>query len=76
MTADGDQGKEVETFESVYTALEEAAKRLEEGNMGLDESVALYEEGARLVEQLREILTVAEARVQAVRSRLENPTQQ
>jgi exodeoxyribonuclease VII small subunit len=59
-------------FEELYGALEDVARRLESGNLGLAESIALYERGAELVEQLRAILEAAEARVQQVRARLDS----
>ena len=55
-------GPEV-AFEELYTALEEKARRLEQGNLPLEESLKLYEEGAALVHRLREILDSAELRL-------------
>ena len=59
------------TFETLYTQLEDLARRLEQGGLGLEESIALYERGATLVEQLRAVLAAAEERVQRVRDRLD-----
>ncbi|MFN0096383.1 MAG: exodeoxyribonuclease VII small subunit [Dehalococcoidia bacterium] len=55
-----------ETFESLYAALEETARKLEQGNLPLEESLALYEQGAGLVAKLRALLEGAEARIQTV----------
>lgn len=59
------------SFEQLYSRLEEKARRLEQGNLGLEESLKLYEEGAALVDRLREILAAAELRVKTLRGRLE-----
>ncbi|MFN0095341.1 MAG: exodeoxyribonuclease VII small subunit [Dehalococcoidia bacterium] len=54
------------TFEALYTELEETARKLEQGNLPLEESLALYEQGAALVAKLRVLLQGAEARIQTV----------
>lgn len=59
-----------ETFEQLYGSLEEKARRLEQGNLPLEESLKLYEEGAGLVDQLRTILETAELRVKTLQGRL------
>jgi exodeoxyribonuclease VII small subunit len=51
------------TFEDVYKQLEESVRRLEEGGLTLDESIALYEQGMTLAEQCRGLLDRAELRV-------------
>ena len=58
------------TFEELYTLLEEKARKLEQGNLPLAESLQLYDEGAALVHRLREILEAAELRVETIKSRL------
>ncbi len=58
------------TFDALYVKLEETTRRLEEGNLGLEASVGLYEEGAELVLKLREILSAAELRITRVQERL------
>jgi len=59
------------TFDELFAALEEKARRLEQGNLGLEESIKLYEEGADLVDRLRAILEKAELRVRTIHSRLD-----
>lgn len=59
-----------ETFESLYTALEERARKLEQGSLPLEESLRLYEEGAALADRLRVILEQAELRVRTIQQRL------
>ena len=58
------------TFEELYVQLEEKARKLEQGNLPLAESLKLYDEGAALVHRLREILEAAELRVETIQSRL------
>lgn len=57
---------EQETFEAVYTRLEETVQRLEAGGLPLDESIALFEEGMRLAQRCRALLDGAELRVTAL----------
>lgn len=63
--------KEKETFEALYAALEEKARRLEEGGLTLEESVKTYEEGAEIAMRLRELLDQTELRVRELDSKLD-----
>lgn len=47
-------------------ALEELVRRLERGEMSLEEALAAFEEGIRLVKALNERLTEVEARVEVL----------
>jgi exodeoxyribonuclease VII small subunit len=58
------------TFEELYKALEEKAGKLEQGNLPLEDSLRLYEEGVALVDSLREMLASAQLRVRAIERRL------
>ena len=51
------------TFEEAMDRLGEIVKRLEEGNVPLEESMKLYEEGMRLGNVCRGILKEAEQRI-------------
>jgi exodeoxyribonuclease VII small subunit len=51
------------SFEDSYDRLEEVIKRLEDGNLTLEESVALYEEGVQLAKHCGDKLDDAEVRV-------------
>ena len=55
--------EDTESFESVYKRLEETVRRLEEGGLTLDESIALYEEGMDLARRCQGLLDQAELRV-------------
>ena len=59
------------TFEALYAALEEKARKLEPGNLPLEASLKLYEEGAKLVDQLRVILEKAELQVRTLQGRMD-----
>ena len=61
------------SFEALYGELEDTTRRLEEGNLPLDESIKLYEQGAKLVEELRTILNEAELHVKTLQVRLQPP---
>jgi exodeoxyribonuclease VII small subunit len=51
------------TFEQAYTLLEDIITRLEAGDLSLDESIALYEQGQKLARLCGEMLDAAELRV-------------
>ncbi len=51
------------SFEDSYTRLEQVIQRLETGNLSLDESVALYEEGMQLARHCGRKLDDAQLRV-------------
>lgn len=52
------------TFENEFDRLANVVERLEDGNIPLEEMLALYEEGMKLAERLNGILQQAELRVQ------------
>lgn len=66
--------KEIESlsFEDSYARLEQVIKKLEAGNLSLDESVALYEEGMRLARHCGRKLDDAELRVTQLLSAVAN----
>lgn len=51
------------SFEQALAKLEETVHRLEEGNVPLDQAVALFEEGTRLARLCNEQLDAAELKV-------------
>lgn len=65
--SNGESG--AESFEALYRRLEEIAQRLEAGDMSLEESVRLYEEGMTLAEQCQGLLTDVEQRIDILRQR-------
>ncbi|ADW69630.1 exodeoxyribonuclease VII small subunit [Granulicella tundricola] len=54
------------TFEDKLTALEAVVERLERGELSLDESVRLFEEGVQLSNSCKAELERAEGRVQVL----------
>lgn len=54
------------TFERALEELETIVKRLEEGKVPLEESVAIYERGEALKRRCEELLRQAEARVDKI----------
>jgi exodeoxyribonuclease VII small subunit len=57
------------SFEELYRELEETVRRLEVGDLTLDESLALFERGAALAEQCNVLLDSAELRVRQLTTR-------
>ena len=53
-------------FERAIDELESIVKRLEEGKVPLEESVAIYERGEILKRRCEELLRLAEARVEKI----------
>ena len=53
-------------FERAIEELESIVKRLEEGKVPLEESVAIYERGESLKSRCEELLRQAEARVEKI----------
>ena len=51
------------TFEENITALEETVRRLEAGDVTLDESLALFERGVKLSKECQKMLDSAEKKV-------------
>jgi exodeoxyribonuclease VII small subunit len=52
-----------QSFESLFKRLEETVAKLETGGMTLEESLALYEEGAKLAQQCQTLLKNANQRI-------------
>ena|SRR5579863_5172666 len=50
-------------FEKSLARLEEIVEQLDDGNMPLDKSVALFKEGTKLAKSCRDLLAVAEVQV-------------
>jgi exodeoxyribonuclease VII small subunit len=59
------------SFEEAIARLEKIVQRLEEGNVPLEESIKLYEEGMRLGKKCRTILEEADMRIHQLSARLE-----
>jgi exodeoxyribonuclease VII small subunit len=58
----------VETYETLYVQLQQVVARLEQGELPLDETLRLYEQGVRLAAACQRLLDSAELRVQELSS--------
>ena len=56
------------TFEGSYKQLEEIVRKLEAGQLTLDESTGLFEEGMKLAKTCNELLTSAELKIQRLQA--------
>ena len=57
------------TFEASLRELESVVRRLEEGNLTLDEATKLFESGMHLASRCNELLTSAELKITHLQSR-------
>lgn len=57
------------TFEEALARLEAITQQIERGQIGLEDSIARYEEGMNLVKQCRDMLSRAEQRIQQIHQR-------
>ena len=62
-------GKRKLTFEEALQQLETIAEQIEQGKIGLEESISQYERGMTLVKQCRGILAKAELKIQQLQQR-------
>lgn len=53
----------VESYEALYAQLQQVVARLEQGELPLDETLRLYEQGVRLAAACQRLLDAAELRV-------------
>ena len=58
------------TFEDSFTRLESVVRRLESGQMSLDQSTALFEEGMKLAKSCTEMLNTAELKIKRLQQGL------
>ena len=56
-----------QTYETLYTRMQEIVGCLEAGELPLDEAMTLYEEGTRVAAACQRLLDTAELRVQELR---------
>ena len=55
------------SFEDALAALESIVDKLERGEVGLDESIAIYERGEALRARCDELLKAAEAKIEKIK---------
>jgi exodeoxyribonuclease VII small subunit len=62
------EAKKKPSFEEALKLLEKIVTQVEEGKIGLEESIDKYEQGMKLVQQCRAILDQAEKRIETIQS--------
>ena len=62
-------GNKKPTFEEALAQLEAIGERIEQGKIGLEESIVQYEQGMKLVRQCQDILGKAEMRIQQLQQK-------
>ena len=68
--SDQPQNSEPTSFEEAFTRLESVVRRLESGQMSLDQSTSLFEEGMKLAKECNEMLNGAELKIQRLQQGL------
>jgi exodeoxyribonuclease VII small subunit len=63
-----DPGEDPHTFERSLAALEAVVAQLERGDVGLEEAVALFEQGRTHLDRCRARLALAQARIEKLTS--------
>ena len=63
--------KKLKSFEESLLRLKEISEKLEESEVGLDDSIKLYEEGVKLAKQCYTTLSEAELKIKELKSELE-----
>ena len=67
--------KEKQSFEQALTELEKIVTDIEQGQVGLEQSIEKYEKGMKLVKHCREILDAAEKRIEVIGKDLQPPAE-
>lgn len=62
------QNEKKKSFEETLTELEEIVAQVEQGKIGLEESIAKYEEGMKLIKHCRGVLDAAEKKIETISS--------
>ena len=68
--------KKTVPFEESLAELEQLVERMEQGNLGLEESLKLFERGVQLTQSCQKALKEAEQRVQVLLEKNGEPTLQ
>ncbi|MDW8436955.1 MAG: exodeoxyribonuclease VII small subunit [Chloroherpetonaceae bacterium] len=54
------------TLEDLISRLEDIAEKIQDGNVGLEEAIALYEEGRRIAKECNERLNVIQRKLEII----------
>ncbi|NLE29831.1 MAG: exodeoxyribonuclease VII small subunit [Phycisphaerae bacterium] len=60
------------TFEQALASLQEIVEKVETGRIGLEEAIAQYETGCKLVQHCKQILEKAERKIEILSKGLDN----
>lgn len=60
--------KQRATFEQAMTRLDEIVRSIEQGEVGLEESIKQFEEGMSLIKRCRQTLSAAEMKIQQLQA--------
>lgn len=67
--------KPKQTFEQALEELEKIVAQVEQGEIGLEESIDKYEQGMKLIKHCRAILSQAEKRIETINQQ-DQPTEE
>lgn len=71
LKSNADRARQTENFDVAFDKLKSVVEKMETGGLGLDETLALFEEGVGLSKTLFETLNIAEGRVDELLANLE-----
>ena len=60
------QSERKQTFEQALSELEKIVEKVEQGEIGLEESIDQYAQGMKLITHCREVLDQAEKRIETI----------
>lgn len=58
---------EKQSFEDIYKQIEESIKKLEEGELSIDESITLHKKTMKKIELAKKMLNEMEAKIEEIR---------
>jgi len=68
------ENKKEPAFEEMLAQLESIVTSIEEGKIGLEESIDEYEKGMKLIQRCQTVLTKAEAKIQKLQVQKDGST--
>jgi len=69
------QTEKKQTFEQALAELEKIVEKVEQGEIGLEESIEKYAQGMQLIKHCRGILDQAEKRIETIQKEAQPPKQ-
>lgn len=69
------QNEKKQTFEEALAELETIVEKVEQGEIGLEESIEKYAQGMKLITHCRDILDQAEKRIETIHKKAQPPKQ-